>query len=187
MQAHGWMNYKRQFVFAVSALAITVWADDPVLLGAVWIVSAVAHVVFARRGLQIPATIWISVSLALTLWILQLVSGATNLRLLLKAACMILLLPLVFRSLPWARLGSSVLVTRKGLPVIFFLIFTRHFALILLDETRRAYTARRMSVPRSFSPGSFSSLTWATARVFERACVRAERFYAARVLDGFSE
>jgi hypothetical protein len=39
----------------------------------------------------------------------------------------------------------------------------------------------------NFRPRSVPFLAWATARIFERALARAERFYAARVLEGFPE
>ena len=181
------MNSSLRLFFALTALAAGICLTSPALLSLVWIGSALVHVVFARSGVRVPAAIWMSVSLALTLWILQLVNGASDVRLLLKAACLVVVVPLAFQSLPWVRLGWRAIMARRGLTAILFLIFTRHFALVLLDETRRAYTAQRMSTPRRFGPGAFRSLTWATARVFERAFVRAERFYAARLLDGFAE
>lgn len=157
------------------------------VLLAVWLALAAVHIVFGRSGARIPAAVWMSVSLAATLWVLQLVNGTAEVRLPLTAACVALVLPLGFRYLPWVRFGWQTVEARRGLALILFVLFTRHFAAVLLDETRRAYVARRMTAPRGFGAGTFRSLVWATHRVFQRALDRAERFYAARLLDGFSE
>lgn len=88
------------------------------------------------------------------------------------------------RLLPWFRLADAVRPgSRLSVPVLFIL-FTRHFASILIGEARRLLCARRRSVCRAYGGWSFRSLASALAALFFRAMVRAERFYGALLLKG---
>jgi len=84
------------------------------------------------------------------------------------------------RWLPWDRwlLGAQ----RRGLlfRTALFFLFVRHFAFVLLAESRRALIARRLSAPRKYGPFAFRSLACAVASLFGHSLVRAERFYAAQ-------
>jgi hypothetical protein len=167
----------------LGAILVASISRDPVVLGFLWI-AVVGVSIVARRS--VPLTVPMSATMAATLFVLQRVNGVQDIGFVLKSACLILVLPLAFGYFPWLWLGRRAL-GGVGLRAVLFLVFTRHFALILLAETRQAYIAWRTSTPRTFGPGAFRSLAWATARIFERALARAERFYAARVLEGFPE
>jgi len=89
-------------------------------------------------------------------------------------------LTVLVRWLPWDRWLFGF--RRRGLlfRAALFLLFVRHFAFVLLEESRRALTARTLSVPRQYGPAAFRSLACAVASLFARSLVRAERFYAAQ-------
>ncbi len=70
--------------------------------------------------------------------------------------------------------------------LFLFVHFVRHFAEVLGDETRQTLTARQMAAPSLFRPGGFSSLVYALSSIFQRCMIRAERFYSAQSLKGFS-
>lgn len=89
---------------------------------------------------------------------------------------------LLFRAVSWRglfrRLRPGSVLYRAGL----FLIFIWHFTKILEQEAWRLYTARRMAVSREMGPWGFRSLVHATASLFMRTLIRAERFHASLVV-----
>ena len=88
------------------------------------------------------------------------------------------------RLIPWNDFGYILHPGSKLAPFALYLLFIRHFSLILAGEARRLLTARSRSVFRSYGRWSFRSLTAALASLFMRAMNRAERFYAAQLLKG---
>ncbi len=96
----------------------------------------------------------------------------------LSAAC-------VFSIIPWKalfrRLHPGTGLYRAGL----FLVFLWHFSRILEQEAWRLYAARRMAVSREFGPRGFASLAHATASLFTRTLIRAERFHAGLAVREF--
>jgi len=92
---------------------------------------------------------------------------------------------LLFSLLPWKalfrRLRPGATLYRAGL----FLVFVWHFSRILEQEAWRLYAARRMAVSRELGPRGFTSLAHATASLFTRTLVRAERFHAGLLVREF--
>jgi hypothetical protein len=88
----------------------------------------------------------------------------------------------IFHAVPWRRLFRRLrpasLLYRAGL----FLIFVWHFTRILEQEAWRLYAARRMAVGRELGPKGFASLAYATASLFMRTLIRAERFHAGLMI-----
>jgi hypothetical protein len=70
---------------------------------------------------------------------------------------------------------------------VLFLLMVRHFWAIFGREAWRLLVAHRFAALRRWRRGWFGSLGWATAALFERVLVRAERFYAAARLRGLGE
>ena len=89
-----------------------------------------------------------------------------------------------FRLLPWSRLVAAIRPGSRLAAPILYLLFMRHFALILSGESRRLLTARSRTVFRPYGRWSFRSLASAVGSLFLRAMNRAERFYAAQILKG---
>lgn len=91
------------------------------------------------------------------------------------------------RLLPWRRWAMT---SRRGSALYaasLFAIIVGHFAGVLLQEGRRALTARSLGIGRRYGPGWFRSLVFAVNSLFVRAAVRAERFYAAQLVRGIGE
>jgi hypothetical protein len=115
---------------------------------------------------------------------LQWFHGSVDWVLPLRTVAVFLLSTLAMRVAPWewmaARLSPRSRLYAPGL----FLLFVRHFTAILIAETQRTMQARAMCAPFLLRPGGFSSLVYALTAIFRRALTRAERFYAARTLNG---
>jgi hypothetical protein len=124
---------------------------------------------------------------AAALAFLQWVAGMPVTWLWLHTVVVFVVTTTIVRVLPWNRWLFQV---RQGTWVFWlslYVLFVRHFAGVLLTEGRRALTARSLSVPNQYGPGSFRSLTCAVSGLFTRALGRAERFYAAQLVRGIGE
>lgn len=121
---------------------------------------------------------------ALILIALQWLNGEVDIRLPLRTIAVFLCSTAAFRVLPWSDLIAGLDTRSRWYLPMMFLLFVRHFAVVLVEEVRRVYQARALCVSANFRRGGFHSLVWATASVFRRAIDRAERFYAARTMAG---
>jgi len=92
-----------------------------------------------------------------------------------------------FRVFPWRAAFARVPPRSHLFTVALFLIFVRHFTVILAVEARGILQARALAVARRCGPGWFRSLAWALAAVFRVSLARAERFYAALWLRRLAE
>jgi hypothetical protein len=90
-----------------------------------------------------------------------------------------------FRLTPWNHLADAIRPASRSFALTLYLLFIRHFALILAGEFKRVFTARSCAVPRPYGRWFFRSLAAALVSLFLRAITRAERFYAAQILKGF--
>lgn len=84
----------------------------------------------------------------------------------------------LFSLVPWKRLFRRLRPGSAPYRAGLFLVFVWHFTRILEQEAWRLYTARRMAVSRELGPRGFASLVHATARLFLRTLIRAERLHA---------
>jgi hypothetical protein len=129
---------------------------------------------------MLPVAIFVAV-LASLQWLYQGIRFETA----AKTLAVFWLTASAFRMIPWNRLANFI---RPGSPIsaiILYMLFIRHFALILVGESRRVLTARSRAVLRPYGSWSFRSLSAALISLFLRAINRAERFYAAQILKGF--
>ncbi len=92
-----------------------------------------------------------------------------------------------FRWVPWSGLAGAIRPESRASAFIFYLLFVRHFASILVVEAGRLLHARSRAVPQTCGHWAFRSLTAALVSLFGRAGIRAERFYAALLLKGLVE
>ncbi|MFB3777714.1 MAG: hypothetical protein ACE141_08885 [Bryobacteraceae bacterium] len=179
---------KRDFFRLALSLLLAAGAVSAIALPLRWLVVAVlaasaAHVLLGRRRLRslgagIPVLLF-----AATLVLLQWLGGRIDLSLPLRTVAVFLLSTLAASVAPWTWIAGGVSPgSRLYLPGLF-LLFIRHFAGILISESRRTLQARALSAPRVSGPGGFASVTGALTAVFRRALVRAERFYAAQLLN----
>ncbi|MCS6952877.1 MAG: hypothetical protein RMK57_07745 [Bryobacterales bacterium] len=165
--------------------AILVPAVDaiPVLVAAV-IAAALLRAGLARRRQEL---VLLGVPLAwflLLLAVLQWLARKPDPALLLKACGVLLLATSAARVFPWQAVTARLVPASRLFRPALFLLFLRHFMLTLAHETLRTLRARSMSAPHLLRPGGFGSLVWASVAIFRRALERAERFYAAQVLNG---
>jgi hypothetical protein len=145
------------------------------------ILNIIAWKSFAKsmRAL-IPVTVFVALISALQ-WFHQ----GIHFEIAVKILVVYWLTASAFRLIPWKSFGN---ILRPGSPFAvptLYLLFMRHFALILAGESKRLLTARSRSVFRSCGRWSFRSLIAALGSLFLRAMNRAERFYAAQLLKGF--
>jgi hypothetical protein len=170
-------------VAALGAAVAALWLHGPALL----ITAIAGFAAHSFRSGGVRRTLRDSLPLAMFLGfiaVLQLASGSAGWELPLRALAVFWFAAVAFGVLPWNQL---VVLARPRSPffsVVLFLLFLRHFALVLRDEVRRVLQARRLCVRYRFGAGSFRSLVWAVVALFRRALVRAERFYAAQWLGG---
>jgi hypothetical protein len=121
---------------------------------------------------------------AATLVALQAWAGAVDLAIPLRAMAVFLLTTTAARVAPWEWAAGRLSPAGRLYAVGLFLLFVRHFTAILAEESRRTLRARALLAPALLRPAGFSSLAHALASIFRRALVRAERFYAAQLLNG---
>jgi energy-coupling factor transporter transmembrane protein EcfT len=92
-----------------------------------------------------------------------------------------------FGIFPWSETFSGVRPGSTLFGFVLFALFIRHFAIIFTSESRRVLQARSLGISRAYGPGWFRSLVAAVAALIGRSLSRAERFYAAQSLRGFTE
>ncbi len=157
---------------------------DPVWVGALGGVGFLVHCRVSgglRRAVLFSAPILLFAGLLL---LLQLFAGAADWRLPARTIAVFLLVRSAAAVLPWSDWLGSRPPGSGGYTVILFLLFVRHFVVILAGEAGRALVAHRAAAPRRYGPDWFRSLAWALAGIFRRSLVRAERFYAAQLVRG---
>jgi hypothetical protein len=153
------------------------------LIGATLAVFA-AHALLKRRGLRVLRDGFPVFLFAATLVALQWLNGRIDAALPLRTVAVFLLSTLALRLAPWTWIAGGLSpLSRLYLPGLF-LLFIRHFAEILIAESRRTLQARAICAPSVWRPGGFASVAGALAAIFRRALTRAERFYAAQSLNG---
>jgi hypothetical protein len=135
-----------------------------------------------RLGLLAPVLAFAGI-LALIQW----VSGMPVTGLGLKTVAVCLVTIAAVQAVPWRRWTRTARPGSLLYTVVLLGLFSRHFAAILIQESRRVLTARSLAVPKSRGPGSFRSLVHAAVSLLDRSLRRAERFYAAQWLRGIAE
>jgi len=157
-----------------------------------WIVAALV------LGFVLRAAIWrnLSASLrsalpmvlfAVVLMLMQWLAGVPVTSLAAKALAVFLFSTAAFRLLPWT---AAFATTRPGTTLhgfFLYLLFVRHFVIILQSEASRVLHARALCIACPYGRGALASLVWGLVSLFSRSLVRAERFYAAQLLRGFAE
>lgn len=170
-------------VAALGAAIAALWLHGPAL----FLTTIAGFAAHSFRSGGVRRTLRDSLPLAMFLGIiaaLQLASGSISWELPLRALAVFWLATVAFGVLPWSWLVVLARPQSSLFSVVLFLLFLRHFALVLRDEARRALQARRFCIRYRFGAGSFRSLAWAVVALFRRSLVRAERFYAAQLLRG---
>ena len=127
----------------------------------------------------LPITIFIVAS-SLIQWLYH----ELNLEVAAKTLAVFWLTASAFRFIPWNKLPDAVRPGSWLATPVLYLLFIRHFALILSSESKRLLTARSRAVFKPYGRWSFKSLASAVGSLFLRAMNRAERFYAAHMLKG---
>jgi len=137
-----------------------------------------------RRSLLMlwPITLFAGVLAAL-----QWIGGTLQWQLPLRSVAVFLLATSAAGLIPWDRVLLRVKPLSSLYTIALFLLILKHFVQILGTEARRLMIARRLAVTRRYGAGWFTSLTWATAGIFRRSLVRAERFYASQLMRGLAE
>lgn len=92
-----------------------------------------------------------------------------------------------FQLIPWVDLLRLAQPQSRLAAPVLFLLFVRHFILILRDEAMSSLTAYRLAVPHSFRYDGVRALAYSLDSFFRRCLFRAERFYAALLLRGLAE
>jgi hypothetical protein len=135
----------------------------------------------AKKSIRalLPVTIFVA-----TLSLIQWFYHNLNLEVAAKTLAVFWLTTSAFQLTPWNRLGDAIHPGSRLATPILYVLFMRHFALILSGESRRLLTARSRTVFRPYGRWSFRSLVSALVSLFLRAMSRAERFYAAQILKG---
>ncbi len=130
----------------------------------------------------IPVAVFVA-ALALMQWLYHGFHPATA----AKTLAVFWLIASAFRLTPWNLYTDTMGPGSRLSAPILYLLFVRHFSWILAGESRRLLIARSRVVCRSFGRWSFRSLAAALVSLFLRTITRAERFYAAQILKGFSK
>jgi len=133
----------------------------------------------AMRAL-LPITIFV-----LALGLVQWVYHEPDLSVAAKTLAVFWLTASAFRLIPWTQFGNAFRPGSRLSAFMLYMLFIRHFALILIGESRRLLTARSRTVFKPYGRWSFRSMVSSLAALFLRAMNRAERFYAAQMLKGF--
>jgi len=140
------------------------------------------------RGLRAVLPTFLPVALfASTLALLQQINGTTDVAVPIRTVTVYLLLSAAGSLAPWEWIAAGISPRTRWYHTGLFLLFVRHFAIVLMAETRRTLQARTLAAPRLFGPGGAGALAQAVASIFRRSLLRAERFYAAQTLNGIAE
>lgn len=174
------------WILLAAALALAFTRNPFCMVGALP-VSFLCHAV-ARRSVSRSARATLPVAgLALILTLLQLLNHRFDLTLAAKMLGIFWLTAAAFHLLRWQRVAEAI---RPGAPfskLALFLLFIRHFALILAGESWRVLHARERVIYKPYGKWAFRSLNSALVSLFLRAMIRAERFYAAQLLKGLAQ
>jgi hypothetical protein len=170
------------------ALAVaTVIVVSRVALAGLAAVGLCVHTIVSggirRSALLVTPVLVFAALLALLQWF----AGSLSVALPLKTIAIFLFVTAAVRLLPWTDFMRVAGPQSSLFTLVLFLYFLRHFTLILGREAYRLLVARRRMVPNQYGPGWFQSLCWALVELFRRSLSRAERFYAAQSLRGWSE
>ena len=144
----------------------------------------------AATGRRLRALLRMSFPVALfagTVALLQWINGTTDLAVPVRTITIFLLLTLATSLAPWTWMAARLSPRSRFYHAGLFLLFVRHFAIVLMAETKRTLQARAMSAPRLLHPGGAGSLAQAMVSIFRRTLIRAERFYAAQSLNGIAQ
>lgn len=154
----------------------------------VWLAAAAAftiavEVVLKRSVRWLEPILLFCAVIALLEWI----DHRTVTELPLKALIGYLGVSRAFRLIPWVGLLRLAQPQSRLAAPVLFLLFVRHFILILRDEAMSSLTAYRLAVPHSFRYDGVYALAYSLDSFFRRCLFRAERFYAALLLRGLAE
>ena len=122
-----------------------------------------------------------------TVALLQWINGTTDFAVPVRTIAVFLLLTLATSLAPWEWIAAGLSPRSRWYHAGLFLLFVRHFVVVLTAETRRTLQARAMSAPRLLHPGGATALAQALVSICRRTLIRAERFYAAQSLNGIAQ
>lgn len=171
---------------ALAAIAVRTPALGPAGLAAALAAGIAVHGMLRTRPRAMFVASLPVVLFGVVLVVLQWIAGGVDLRLPLRVMAIFALSTALFRLIPLPGLRRLEPGARLRTPFLF-LLFVRHFSLVLMTEVKRTFQARALCIHSNFGRGGFYSLVCATAAVFRRSLDRAERFYAARLIGGFDE
>jgi hypothetical protein len=134
----------------------------------------------AVRRFAFGGLVLFAVSIALAEWWSTGRPGTLALKTLAAAAISVALLAF----LPWKRWVASSDPRGPWFRAALFLLALHHFYRILTEEALRLMRARSLCVRRETGPMALASLAAAVGDLIRRTLNRAERFYAALVLEG---
>lgn len=93
----------------------------------------------------------------------------------------------LYHGLPWRRLlGYAVRRPRWRNAALYFL-FLDHFLRVFFGEILSLFRAWRLAAPHRRGRGRWRALACATTSLFPRTLRRAERFYAALLVNGLAK
>lgn len=170
-------------IFLLCGLFLLLVYGNIIWLAATVVCSVSVGIILRRSFLWLVPALFFCVLLVLLEWI-----GYRSVTTLpLKAILSYVVFALGSRIMPCVALLRLISPqSRLFLPVLF-LLFVRHFTVILRDEAVRTLTAYRLAVPHHFRRGGIRALAWSLDSFFHRCILRAERFYAAQLLRGLAE
>jgi hypothetical protein len=160
--------------------------------GFVWITEAAALALIAESILLHSArfclrravpVLFFCVVLAVLEWLAHHVVST----LAIKTFASYLIVQLCVRIVPWSAATQYVRPQSCLFPLILYLLFVRHFVLVLRDESVRSLTAWRISAPYLLRRGGLRSLVFSLDAFIRRCLTRSEHFYAAQLLRGLAE
>jgi energy-coupling factor transporter transmembrane protein EcfT len=156
-----------------------------------WLAAALpaGFVCFAASGGKIAYSLAGSLPVAIFALILMLMQWATGMpvtTLAGKTVAVFWFLAAACRITPRPQPAGWIGRFPRLASLILFGLFTAHFIRILGGESLRLLRARRLSVASPYGRWAFRSLAAALTSLFSRSLRRAERFYAAQLLKGYS-
>jgi hypothetical protein len=173
-------------VLLVAAVMVAVVSNRTWLLSAIIGGLALRAIMEGSFSRALRSTLPVVIFAAL-LALMQWVASQSMSSLPLRTIAVFLLSACAFGIFPWAETFSAVRPGSTLFALVLFALFIRHFAMILTSESRRVLQARSLGISRAYGPGWFRSLVAAVAALIGRSLSRAERFYAAQSLRGFTE
>lgn len=171
----------------LAAAASVVVTEDTLRLGCALVVGLGIYAGVARNVRRALRSTWPIVLFAGTLTLLQLLGGVPVTTLPVKTVAFFLFFAAAVRLVSWWELTLRARPGAWYFRLLLFAYFIRHFMVILSAECWRLLRARSLCLSRSYGRGSFRSLVAALVSLFARSMGRAERFYAAQLLNGLAE